>query len=645
MKTYNDPKTASFDSNYLSLTFDKTTAKLAFIGIESGGRDRDKHATYNLLLPGPGAMPGAFRKAALVPESALMTENVFSLENEAGARSRITMENDRTFRWNLTQAPKNNILNIRFNIKTAPPTIWSESVARKDLPKPIPCADPAVVFKHRYSLPMIVHFPDYGRLKIEADSPDVYCVEELRKSEDYTGLGLGFRNMGGSHVVMNALHYGCSSLTFKTRGSAEDVTLTFTVMEELYPALPFEGADSSDWDGLRRCWMNSFTLNRRYFDMGDNIYLNGLAHLSVHMKSDLLQVMGGEDEHFKMVRRVFERQMLHSFLYSQAKDGEVNFSYSHREKGEEPMCAFIDSTPGAVIATAGIAHWNLPFAKKLLPYAMKAADFILALDTDGDGIFEVPFSGNYMEAPVAAGERQRNWWDNFAFGHKDIYFNCLCHRALRELSALLNRLHRHEEAKKYRAQLEKFDASFYKTFYNPETGVMAGWISADGRVHDYMFTFAVSMGIDEGLIPIPQGRKMMKILLAKMKAEGYGDLRYGIPGNVMPVAAPDTIDWPCMSDWGRYENGGLSGMNGFHFLTAMYKVGLEKEADDIFRAILHTYDTQFTHTGLMPGYVQSVDWRTKEGNRCGYNYLADNYYFLLAAYTGKGKIKHPAVVR
>ena len=200
------------------------------------------------------------------------------------------------------------------------------------------------------------------------------------------------------------------------------------------------------------------------------------------------------------------------------------------------------------------------------------------------------------------------------------------------------------EAQKYIAQLEKFDANFFDTFYNPETGLMAGWISRDGNVHDYGFTFAVSMGVNEGLIPKDTGKKMIKKLLSIMKKEGYGDLRFGIPGNVMPIGERDTIHWPCMSDWGRYENGGLCGMNGFHFLTAMYKVGLSEEADAIFKAILNTFENEFTHSGLMPGYVQSCDWRTKEGHPCGYNYLADNYYFLLAAYTGKGKVPHPAVV-
>jgi hypothetical protein len=84
-------------------------------------------------------------------------------------------------------------------------------------------------------------------------------------------------------------------------------------------------------------------------------------------------------------------------------------------------------------------------------------------------------------------------------------------------------------------------------------------------------------------------------------------------------------------------------MNGYHFLTSMYKVGLRNEADKILYAIMDTYEKDMTHSGLMPGYCRSIDWRTKEGVPCGYNYLADNYYFLLSAYVGKYKRKHPSV--
>ena len=461
-------------------------------------------------------------------------------------------------------------------------------------------------------------------------------------SRDFTGIELGYKNYSFNHIRIHALHYGSSFLTFKSSKSLENVNLTFKVLDECYP--PFNGAEDAKYDGLRRNWMNAFALNRELFDMGDNIYFHGTGHLAIHMKSDLLYIMNGENEQFKMVRRAFERQVERSFKSAQGESGEVSVAFYNNKNYKGFGCS-VDSTPGAIISLTGISSWNLPFAKKLLPNAIKAADFLLTRDVDGDGIFESEYPGDYMGQPTEPGHYCNNWWDNFAFGHKDIYFNYLCHRALRELSDLLEKLNKKEQAEKYRKQLEKFDKVFLDTFYNSETKLMAGWISKNGKVHDYGFTFAVSMGINEGLIPLDLGKRMIKDLLAIMKKEGYGDLRFGIPGNVMPIAPSDTINWPCMSDWGRYENGGLNGMNGYHFLTSRYRVGLKKEADKILFTILNTYEKQMTHSGLMPGYCQSVDWRTKEGVCCGYNYLADNYYFLLSAYTGKMDMYHPSVVK
>ena len=633
----NHKRYATFNSDYLSLTVNKKTGKVAFIGIESSGRDRDRHATYNLLLPGKAAIPGAYVKESQLSFEA--TENSFRFANEKGEKVNMEFTSDKSFVWEFENAPVSNIVSLDFSIRRAPLTVWCKSVCKNM--KHLKSRNPKCVGKHRYDLPLYIHFPDYGYIKVESDKDDVYCEEELIKSTEYEGLGLGYANFG-YHNAMNALHFGSSCLKFKSKTSS-DVKLTFTVLDEVYPTLPFD--EGEDWNGLKRCWMNSFSLNREMFDMGDNISLHGTAHLAVHMKSDLLQVMGEDKERFKLVRKVFEKQILNSFLLGMAEDGEVNYCYIHNKKKKNPMCNYIDSVPGVIISTAGISHWNMPLAKKLVPYAMKTADFIMSLDSDGDGIFEVPFPGDFMEQEKEVGYRQCNWWDNFAFGHKDIYFNYLCYRALRELAELLRKLKKNDEAERYEAQTRKFRESFYKTFYNPETTLMAGWVSRDGKMHDYMFTFAVSMGIDEGLIPEDEGRRMLLKLLDQMEKEGYGDLRYGIPGNVKPIDPVDTYDWAPMMAWGQYENGGLSGMNGFHFLTSMYKVGLDKEADAIFKAILNTYEKEFTHSGLMPGYVQSVDWRTKDGKPCGYNYLADNYYFLLAAYTGKAKMEHPAVVK
>ncbi len=630
----NHSKYATFNSNFLSATIDKQTGKIAFFGIESGGRDRDKHASYNLMLPSYGGIVGAFKKA--LPASFEATDNCAIFKNENGSYASYNMIDTRTLNIELGETNSNDIFSTRLAIKTAPPTIWT-----KDEPKKLKSKNPYTIFKSRYSLPLIIHFPDYGRLEISASEDEVYCVEELQLSKEFTGLDLGYKNYSYNHNRIHSLHYGSSYLTFKSKKPLDRVTLTFKVLDELYPDFPEENDER--YNGLKRNWLNAFALNRELFDMGDNIYFHGTGHLAIHMKSDLLEIMDKDDEQFKMIRRAFERQVERSFKESQAQNGEVSVCCFRKEKKKSDGAAS-DSTPGAVISLMGIAKWNLPLAKKLLPNAIKAADFIMSLDSDGDGIFEVPFAGDYMGQPAENGH-YCNWWDNFAFGHKDIYFNYLCHRAIRELSELLEKLGRGSEAKKYRTQLEKFDKSFFDTFYNPETKLMAGWISKNGSVHDYGFTFAVSMGINEGLIPKAEGKRMLLLLLEIMKKEGYGDLRFGIPGNVKPVAPTDTIDWPCMSDWGQYENGGLNGMNGFHFLTAMYKVGLNKKADEILFTILNTYEKELTHSGLMPGYCRSIDWRTKNGVPCGYNYLADNYYFLLSVYAGKFKMPHSAVVR
>lgn len=627
-------KYATFNSNFLSATINKETGAIAFFGIESGGRDRDKHASFNLMLPGYGGVFGAFKKSPLT--KAEYSENCAAFENAQGSSIAYSMRDDRTIDMELQNPKKNDIFSTKLSIKTAPPTVWTSKMPKKQKSK-----NPYAIFKTRYELPLIIHFPDFGRLEISSSSKDVYCIEEMLLSKDFAGIELGYQNYSFNHNRMHALHYGSSFLTLKSSNPQEKLSLTFKVLDECYPSFPYENDER--FNGLKRNWLNAFALNRELFDMGDNIYFHGTAHLAMQMKADLLYMMNGDEEQFKIIRRFFEKQIERSFLEAQSKEGEVSVCCYKKEKKVTDGCA-ADSTPGAIISLTSIASWNLPLAKRLLPYAIKAADFIMGLDTDGDGIFEVPYQGDYMGQKPETGF-YCNWWDNFAFGHKDIYINYLCHRALRELSELLCSLGRKSEAKKYMDQLEKFDKSFFDTFYNPETGFMAGWISKNGKVHDYGFTFAVSMGINEGLIPEKEGKRMLKALLAQMKKEGYGDLRFGIPGNVIPVDPADTIDWPCMSDWGQYENGGLNGMNGFHFLTSMYKVGMTKEADEIFFAILNTYEKYFTHSGLMPGYCKSVDWRTKNGVACGYNYLADNYYFLLSAYAGKSKMHHPAVVR
>ena len=172
------------------------------------------------------------------------------------------------------------------------------------------------------------------------------------------------------------------------------------------------------------------------------------------------------------------------------------------------------------------------------------------------------------------------------------------------------------------------------------TGVSA---KAGAVAQRFRFTFTTALAVTEGVVGRREGAAMLRRLLRQMKRSGFGDFRFGIPGPTIPVARPDTIDWAFMGDWPMYENGGCCGLTAYHFLNALYHAGLVAEADAILFKMLETFETKATHSGLFPGYMESVDWRTKDGVPCGYNYLADNYVFLGAAVIAKGGLPHPAI--
>ena len=376
-------KYTAYGSDFLSYTIDNEKGKIAFFGIESGGRDRDKHASYNLMLPAYGGMFGAFKKS--LPVRSEITDDRAFFENAGGSSASYNMVDTHTLKIELNKVNKSDIFSTRFSIKTAPPTIWT-----KKQPKHLKSTNPLTIYKSKYTLPLIVHFPDFGRIEITASSDDIFCVEELQMSRDFTGLDLGYKNHSYNHNRIHGLHYGSSFLTFKSIKPLDSTTLTFKVLDECFPAFP--GQDDPKYNGLKRNWLNAFALNRELFDMGDNIYFHGTAHLAIHMKADMLQVMNDDLEQFKIIRRTYERQIERSFKQSQAQNGEVSVCCFNKEKKKSDSCAS-DSTPGAIIGLTGIASWNLPFcilasAWEILRFSGINSGFFMIFLTSG----AVPFA-------------------------------------------------------------------------------------------------------------------------------------------------------------------------------------------------------------------------------------------------------------
>jgi Bacterial alpha-L-rhamnosidase 6 hairpin glycosidase domain len=270
------------------------------------------------------------------------------------------------------------------------------------------------------------------------------------------------------------------------------------------------------------------------------------------------------------------------------------------------------------------------------------ADKMLATDTNGNGLVKYVLSGNSGTWPPGFPKvRPANWWDTIGFGYEDAYGNALAYRALGCMEHMARQLGKKEDAARYHAAAEKLHAAYFKTFYDPATGVIGGWRSADGELHDYYFLWVNGIAIHYGLVPRDKANAIMDKLMAKMKEVGYTQFHMGLPGNLITVLLKDYVHRTPDGHFGggvrqdnadgfqKYENGGATGCFAYFTLAALYDLGRRAEADAILFPMLQEYDKGgFEGRGA---HGRSNDWRMWDGTPMGYEgFLTDNYYTLLA---------------
>ncbi len=622
-----------FQTPFYALAFVNEYPKLAYFNIESGGRST-RYMDKSLLRSGLGGTLTSkdFNNSALNCKSESTKKGILyhsiEVEKNKEVDFNVLTNDDRTFEFTFT-SQKNSLNEDFFKIATAPDiapvSIWAE----KSNIQPSNQYDTEVSYyfpevrKASFKLPAVFHFPDYGLVRVESDNKSVYIQEHIIPDYSNTGLALGPYNQG-PHSGFRAYHKGTVLVSFHTIENIKEARLRFTVLDENYPKIV--GCDFSDsrFDGLKRCWQNSFPVNPLQQCMGDNILLNGIAHLAMQNKADKL-VFTPDLPGAESMKDALKRALGKTFSERVKDNGRID------DYGWESTEISLITLYDYLLITNDWA-----FVNKHLLNIKRAVQSVLDTNIDGDGIFESPFNGNHFESNRAS----LNWWDDFAFGHKDAYVNLKAYRALKCMNEVFDLLGFGEELGAIANKLQQFKKNFHKTFFNPETGVYGGWVSEDGKMHDYMFSFVNGMAINQGLVEENLAKDILQKLLNQMEKEGY-DFVYGVPGPTIPVDKSDHHGWEEMTRWGRYENGGLCGQTAYHFIQAMYNVGMRHKADEILFKMMATFEREPTHSGLFPGYLQSVDWRTKGGAPTGYNYLADNYYFLLAAVTGFYGIKYP----
>ncbi|HNT34753.1 MAG TPA: hypothetical protein PKH07_07130, partial [bacterium] len=302
---------------------------------------------------------------------------------------------------------------------------------------------------------------------------------------------------------------------------------------------------------------------------------------------------------------------------------------------------FTDSIPSMLIAAWDVivTKGDMDLLSRWLPKMEQLAETIEGQDRNGNGLLESRRTGNRGEG-LEPHMRTGNWWDCINFGHEDAYVSALAYRAFRGLAHLERLAGRVEQAARFDGDADRIKQVYFKTFYNSETGILAGWKSEDGELHDYWFTFINGIAIAYDLVPEDEAGAIMDRLQAKMKEVGYDRFDLGLPGNLVPVAKNDYVFQGALGSpkeedgsdtFGVFENGGATACYAYFYVQALYQLGRREEADQILWPMIETY----ARGGFQNGVGKGGEWRRWDGTPSGYEgFLADAYYSQLALFTG-----------
>ncbi|HUY82400.1 MAG TPA: twin-arginine translocation signal domain-containing protein [Acidobacteriaceae bacterium] len=461
--------------------------------------------------------------------------------------------------------------------------------------------------------PALMHFPGQGSMRLTASVADA---------------GLPYTSV---------YHKGVATFELPA-ATAEQKRVVYTLeVTAVHPETPGIAGDAR-FDAFRRNWLNELQLNPTYPALANNTASDTCA-FCYYAFSDIAALTPPLVDGLTaldVMRQTLDRILAGGAAYGMPREGAFPSATS-------------DTVPSLLIAAANCVRGGERDAWLTANYGRfrRWTENMLATITDttstnGDGLVKFSISGNsgiWPDGPPRF--RPSNWWDTIGFGHEDAYGNALAYRALRDMAMMAQRMGEAEDAARYEAAAEKIRGIFYKRFYDPATGVLGGWRSSDGELHDYYFLWVNGIAIHYGLVEKAEANAIMDKLLAKMKEVGYDKFEMGLPGNLITVPLKDYVDKTGKGRYGggvqpdnsdgfqNYENGGATGAYAYFTLAALYDLGRKEEADRIFFPMLKGYGAcGFEGRGANG---MSNDWRRWDGTPMGYEgYLTDDYYAMMA---------------
>jgi Bacterial alpha-L-rhamnosidase 6 hairpin glycosidase domain len=470
---------------------------------------------------------------------------------------------------------------------------------------------------NKINLPAVLHLPDMGTLRVTCNTKGikVNCTAQRFIEHPFVRLEFPAADEKNKRIIY-----------------------TFEVVS-IHPAVNGIENDSR-YDCFRKNFISIFQLSPLLKILANNTSSDACAFtlfkyatVAAHTPA-LINDLHAND----LIRMTLDR-------YLAGKKGYGMLGYDYDKEWEIPesatSCPSLDSYPSLLMSACiyTLSSKDEKWFSTNYTGIKKWADKMLSMDKDNDGLLEFCLSGNSGSWKGDKSQRPANWWDTIGFGHKDAYSNALVYNALVQLEKSIRKYGAAAEADYYKAKAAQLKSIYTATFFNPATGILAGWKSADGKLHDYYFIFVNTVAISYGLIENELANSIMDRLLQKMKDVGYTNFELGLPGNLIPVIRADYTDLLLEVGGGKrednldgfqiYENGGATACYTYFTIHALQKLGRKKDADEILLPLLKSMsDGNFQGKGANG---RTKDWKTWSGECWGYEgFLVDNYMFLLA---------------
>lgn len=220
----------------------------------------------------------------------------------------------------------------------------------------------------------------------------------------------------------------------------------------------------------------------------------------------------------------------------------------------------MDQAPHFILAMYhhGVNTGSRDFIRHVMPAVERVARYLIALDSDGDGVVEVPHTSGLPDGKHDCS----NWFDIIKFGHKDAYVNAYAVAALDALAEMKEFLG--ENAAEYRRTHARFVKGFNRVFWDERAGYYMDWVDVRGTGRRYFYTDPNLLAIIFGIAGAAKARRILGRLDERYAAlcRQFGlsrDAIWATPANMYPVTQlGDLVDFGELGNqkvFPNYENG------------------------------------------------------------------------------------------